>query len=461
MNGSYLFRHLFLFTGIFPLLSCFSDIKAVKKAEDNYNNYCMGCHGPAKEKFVNKEWIYGKEHEEVFYSVKYGREEMGMPSFEAAFSDDEIDAMVNYLLEKNNDNDKILTSDKMIISSEVQNFYVDTVISGLSVVWGMTWLPDGNMLITERSGTLYRFANNELITIEGLPPVFVFGQGGLLDIELHPNYENTGWIYITYSKPAINPDKDGGNTALIRAKLDGNKLTNIEELYAGHPATRRGQHFGSRIEFDRNGYLYFTIGERGHKENAQLLGNSNGKLHRINDDGSVPIDNPFYNVEGADKTIYNFGHRNQQGLAMHPESGEIWSHEHGPRGGDEINIEKRGANYGWPEITFGINYNGTIITEDTAKAGMEQPVIYYDPSIAPSGMDFVEGTNYPNWKGNILIGSLRFRHLVRVVLNNDKVIHQEKLIEDIGRVRDVKMGPDNLIYVSVEGIGVLRLVPVD
>lgn len=461
MTESNVFRYLFLVILAVPAMACTSGSNAGTHAESNYNNYCMGCHGPDKEEFVNKEWMYGKEPEQVFHSIKYGREEMGMPSFEAAFTDEEIDALVDYLLDKVRTEDGDTDDNKEIIQSEVQDFYIDTVLQGPNVIWGMTWLPNGDMLVTERSGTLYLLSNDKLTPIDGIPEVFVFGQGGLLDIELHPNYKSNGWIYITYSKPAPNPERDGGNTALIRAKLDGNKLTNVEELYAGYPATRRGQHFGSRIEFDRNGYLYFTIGERGRKENAQTLENSNGKLHRINDDGSIPKDNPFYNVDGADKTIFNYGHRNQQGLAMHPETGVIWSHEHGPRGGDEINIEKPGANYGWPEITYGINYNGTIITEDTAKAGMEQPVYYYVPSIAPSGMDFVEGNKYPNWKGNVLIGSLRFRYLERVVLENNKAVHREKLLEDIGRVRDVKIGPDKLIYVSVEGLGVIRLMPVD
>lgn len=442
------------------LLSCTSASIKKTSAEANYNDYCMGCHGPDKEEFVNKDWMYGSEPDVVFNSIKFGREEIGMPSFEAAFSDSEINDLVDYLLEH-----KITETDdaegKEIIESEVQKFYIDTVATGPKVIWGMTWLPNGDILLTERSGTLYLLTDGQLNTIDGLPTVFAYGQGGLLDIELHPEYNSNGWIYITYSKPAPNSDTDGGNTAVIRGKLEGHKLVNIEELYVGYPFTRRGQHFGSRIEFDRDGYLFFTIGERGQKENAQTLTNANGKLHRINDDGSVPQDNPFYDVEGADKTIYNYGHRNQQGLAMDPKTGLIWSHEHGPRGGDEINIEKPGANYGWPEITYGINYNGTIITEDTAKAGMEQPVSYYVPSIAPSGMDFVEGNKYAGWEGNILIGSLRFRYLERVVVENNKVVHQEKLLQDIGRVRDVKMGPDKLIYVSVEGLGIIRIMPVE
>lgn len=458
--------------GFFPLfalalsfiVSCKAPAAKENMAVKNYNNYCMGCHGADKEAFINKDWMYGKDPEAVFSSIKNGHEDIGMPAFAAAFTDSEIKDLVNYLLGSDDEtNDTNALNDKIIIQSEKQKFYVDTVVTELEIPWGMTWLPNGDMLINERSGNMYRFSDGKLSApIEGTPEVFRFGQGGLLDIELHPKYEENGWIYISYSHPAPKPEVDGGNTAIMRFKLDGNKMVDKEVLFVGDPFTKTGPHFGSRLEFDNDGYLFFSIGDRGRQDNAQKLDNTNGKLHRINDDGTIPTDNPFYNEPNAKKTIYNFGHRNQQGLALQPETGLLWSHEHGPKGGDEINIEKVGVNYGWPKITFGINYNGTIITEDTAKVDMAQPITYYVPSIAPCGMDFVEGGKYKHWEGNILVGSLRFKYLERVELQNNKVVHQEKLLENIGRVRNVKVGPDGLIYVAIEKPGkILRLIPVD
>jgi aldose sugar dehydrogenase len=433
-------------------------------AKTNYDNFCMGCHLPDRGAFINRTWLFGSSEADVIKSIKYGQPDIGMPGFEKAFSEKEIRDLALYIMGKEagqkTDENKDIAN---IVHSQKQKFVVDTVVSGLDIPWGMTWLPNGDMLINERSGKMYRFSNGKMFgPIEGVPEVFNFGQGGLLDIELHPNYTENGWIYITYSHPAPNATTDGGNTAVMRFRLKDDKLYDKELLFVGTPFTRTGPHFGSRLEFDRDGFLYFTIGDRGNKDNAQLLSNANGKVHRINDDGSIPADNPFFNTPGAIKTIYNFGHRNIQGLALHPETGLLWSHEHGPRGGDEINIERAAVNYGWPVISFGINYDGTILTNDTAKAGMEQPVIYYVPSIAPCGMDFVEGDRYPNWKNNMLVGSLRFKYVERVEIVNNRVVAQEKLVEDIGRVRNVKMGSDGYIYIAIERPGkIVRLIPVD
>lgn len=455
-----LFVAFSLFTTSF-ILSC--NEKTVS-AKTNYDNYCMGCHLPDRGAFINRTWLFGSSEADVIKSIKYGQPDIGMPAFVKAFSDNEIRDLALYVLgnEPGQHSDDYNNAAGVVISQK-QKFIVDTVVSGLDIPWGMTWLPNGDMLINERSGKMYRFSNGKMYgPIEGVPQVFNFGQGGLLDIELHPKYDDNGWIYITYSHPAPNETTDGGNTAVMRFRLKDDKIYDKELLFVGTPFTRTGPHFGSRLEFDRDGYLYFTIGDRGNKDNAQLLNNTNGKVHRINDDGTIPVDNPFVNTSGAMKTIFNYGHRNIQGLAIHPQTGQLWSHEHGPRGGDEINIERGGLNYGWPVITYGINYDGTIITNDTAKAGMEQPIIYYVPSIAPCGMDFVEGDKYPNWKNNLLVGSLRFKYVERIEIVNNKVVAQEKLVEDIGRVRNVKMGRDGYIYIAIERPGkIVRLVPVD
>ncbi|MEO0527121.1 MAG: PQQ-dependent sugar dehydrogenase [Bacteroidota bacterium] len=337
-------------------------------------------------------------------------------------------------------------------------FSAQLLVKGLQVPWGMAFLPDGSMLITEKSGEIIHFENGKKTTVENVPNVYLRGQGGLLDIELHPNYETNGWLYISYA--SSEGKEKGGHTALMRAQLDNNKLINKKLLYKAVPNTTRGQHFGSRIAFNDEGYLFFSIGERGAREiNPQDITRDGGKIYRLHDDGKIPVDNPFVDQKGAKTAIYSFGHRNPQGLIKHPETGQMWNHEHGPRGGDEINIIKKGANYGWPQITYGINYSGSSITDKTEMPGMEQPLYYWVPSIAPSGMDFVSTDKYDGWQGSLLVGSLVYQYLERLELRNNKVIYREKLMADIGRVRDVKQGPDGLIYVAVEGKGIYKLIP--
>lgn len=353
-------------------------------------------------------------------------------------------------------------SEGEIIESENLNFYVQTVVSNLGVAWGMAFLPDGNVLITERDGNL-RLVRDGMLAEEpvaGVPEVRAQGQGGLLDIELHPDYEENGWIYISYSKPG-----DGGSmTAIMRAKFDpeSHSLTNSEEIYVGTPFTNAGHHYGSRIAFDHDGYLYFSIGDRGDMNTAQDINNSMGNLFRLHDDGRIPEDNPFVGRDGLDE-IYAYGLRNIQGMATHPETGVIWTNFHGPRGGDELNVHnKPGANYGWPEITYGINYNGTTITEHTEMEGMEQPVMHWTPSIAPSGMTFVTSDKYPGWQGDVLNGALSFQLISRIVLDGEEFVYEERILEGIGRIRDVHEAPDGFIYFTNESNGTLnRIVPVE
>ncbi len=333
----------------------------------------------------------------------------------------------------------------------------EVIVPDLQIPWGFVFLPDGSILYSEKAGQLVKFKDGEKTIIDGLPEIYVRGQGGLMDILLHPNYDVNGWIYITYAS-SDDPD-NGGNTAVMRAKLSENTLTNQEVLYKATPDSKRGQHFGSRLAFDAQGHLYFTIGDRGDRDvNPQDITRDCGKVYRINDDGTIPEDNPFVNEPNAVKAIYSYGHRNPQGMAVHPETGEIWTHEHGPRGGDEINIIKAGKNYGWPIISYGINYNGTSFTDFTEMDGMEQPLHYWDPSIAPSGMAFISSDKYPGWNGDLLVGALKFEYLDKCTIENGKVTKEERLLDGLGRIRTVVQGPDGYIYVGVENLGIVKLL---
>lgn len=441
--------------------------KQQKTAASNYQRFCAGCHGAALEKFAEKKWMDEDDNASVVRSIKYGIEEEGMPAFQKTFSDTEIAELADYV-KKGIPDDRTLLKPAVtpdgIIETESQKYIVETVVSGLKVPWGMVFLSEKEILISEREGTLHRFSDGKLgPPIEGLPEIMASGQGGLLDLALHPDFQSNGWIYIAYSALNTGSKKPTGNTAVIRAKLDGNRLSDVQQIYKGNPDTDRSHHFGTRMAFDGKGHIYISNGDRGqHFEFAQKLDNSNGKIHRLNDDGTIPKDNPFVNTPGAVKSIYSYGHRNPQGLCFHPVTNELWQTEHGPRGGDELNVIKKGANYGWPVISYGINYDGTILTDQKEQEGMEQPLFYWTPSIAPCGMTFITGDRYPEWQNNLLVGALSFKYVERLVIKDKSVIHREKLLEDIGRVRNVVMGPDNLIYVSIENPGkILRLVPVE
>lgn len=337
------------------------------------------------------------------------------------------------------------------------SYTTELVVPELKIPWGMVFLPDGSILITEKEGQLIHFKDNKKSVISGLPDIYVRGQGGLLDIKLHPDYITNGWIYFSYASQ--EGDGEGGNTAIMRAKIDNNNLVDKVLLYKAGPNTKKGQHWGSRIEFDSSGYLYFSIGERGNRdENPQDITRDCGKIYRLHDDGSIPNDNPFVDNPEAKHAIFSYGHRNPQGMVKHPVTGEIYTHEHGPKGGDEINIIGKGKNYGWPVISYGVNYSGTSFTDITEKEGMEQPLFYWVPSIAPSGLAIVDSDKYPDWKGSLLVGSLKFSYLERLVIENNEVVKREKLFEDIGRLRNVIQASDGYIYIAVEGKGIYKIV---
>ena len=344
-----------------------------------------------------------------------------------------------------------------IITDEI-NYEMELVFEDENIIWAIEFFEDNSILATVKSGSLIHYKNGTKTMIKGLPEIYLRGQGGLMDVVFHPNFEDNRWLYFSYASE--DAGEKGGNTTISRARLIDDSLENLEVLYKGTPNTRKGQHFGGRLEFDNDNYLYFSIGDRGNRDvYPQDISLDGGKIYRINDDGTIPKDNPFYNIPNAKQAIYSYGHRNPQGMFKHPETGKIWTNEHGPRGGDEINIIEKGKNYGWPKITYGINYSGTTITKNKSLPEMEQPLFYWLPSIAPSSFEYITSDVYPGWKGSLLAGALVFKYIERIELKNDKVIFRSKIAEDLGRPRDIKQGPDGFIYTSIEGKGIYKIIP--
>ena len=351
--------------------------------------------------------------------------------------------------------------DAGVVDSAEHAFRVEQVVTGLKNPWGMTVLPDGDMLVTERGGRLRRVSAGRLLEqpIGGLAEVKPKGQGGLMGIALHPDFADNRLVYLSFS----GEGKGGVGTEVMRGRLDGMQLRDTKVIFRAEPKSRAGRHFGSRLVFDPEGKLFVSHGDRGKQDRAQDLDDHRGSLFRINDDGSVPADNPFVGRAGARPEIYAYGHRNIQGLALDPVTGRLWSHEHGPQGGDELNIERAGVNYGWPVITYGVNYGiGTKIGEGTAKPGMQQPVHYWVPSIAPSGLAVYRGDAFPGWQGDLFVGSLKFGLLVRLSVEDDRVLLEERLLDNAyGRIRDVVAAPDGYLYLLTDADPgqLLRLVP--
>lgn len=344
--------------------------------------------------------------------------------------------------------------------SRLLDFRVVPVVEGLEHPWGMAFLPGGDILVTERPGRLRLVRDGSLVDepLSGVPDVGAGGQGGLLDIALHPGFESNRWVYLTYSRS----ESGERTTAIARGRYDGERLTELEEIYEAEAWGEGDMHFGSRIAFDATGYLYVTIGERGEMDEAQNRANDQGTVLRLNDDGSIPADNPFLGEESARAAIWAYGVRNIQALAFHPETGELWAGEHGPLGGDEINVIEEGRNYGWPEVTYGLNYDGSVISEFTHGDGMEQPVHHWDESPALSGLTIYTGGELGPWSGHLFAGGLAGRHLVRLDFDGHELRDSETLLEDLEhRIRDVRTGPDGFLYLLIDSSDapMLRLEP--
>lgn len=428
-----------------------------------YAQFCAACHGANLQgaqapSMLDDIWVHGGDDESLAKSIKLGYPDKGMPAWGAAIPDKEIRAMVIYIREQRAKfarENTVFTkpADSITSESELHRFRLDTWVADLKEPWSLAFLPDGRAVATEKRGTLRLIENGKLIAepITGMPPVDNGGQAGLYDVVPHPDYAKNAWLYLSYSDLQKNADgKNVSLTRIIRGKLKDGALTAQETIFQGPLEYYRpagGVHFGGRIVFDRAGFLFFSIGERGDGKNAQDLARPTGKIHRLHDDGRIPADNPFVNDPKADRTVWTYGHRNPQGLAIHPVTGEVYDVEHGPRGGDELNLIRKGLNYGWPIITYGMNYDGTAMVDITAKEGMEQPLTYWVPSIAPCGANFYTGDLFPKWKNQLFVASLAAEELRRLELVDGKVVAQEVIFKSLGRIRHVITGPDGALYV--------------
>ena len=438
-------------------------------AAEIYAVNCASCHGAdlrggGASSLADGDWQYGVGHDQVFRRIKFGIEEMGMPNYQPLLSDAQVNSLVTfiYAAEAQQGNAKRRPEGKDF-KTQLHNFRMETVVAegSLSNPWAIDWVSPTHALITEKGGTLRMMVDGKVSPepVQGTPPTREHGQGGLMEVAVDPDYTTTGWVYLGHT----HPGQSGLQTRIVRGKIKDNKWIDEQVLFQAKPEhySNAGVHFGCRIVFDKKGHLFFAIGDRGNQNQAQDLTRPNGKVHRINRDGSIPKDNPFVSTANAYPSIFSYGNRNAQGLAIHPETDELWATEHGPMGGDELNWIRAGKNYGWPVITYGKNYNGTIISNLTEKEGMEQPAAQWTPSLAVCGLDFYAGDKFPKWKNNLLVGALAFQEVRRVEVTADgKMVNQELLLKNQGRVRDVGVGPDGLVYVVLNGPDkIVRLVP--
>ena len=446
---------------IASLVTCFQCSQEGKPelvaTPDNYANLCVSCHGEdlkgaVAQSLVDGSWQFGARDSDLFRSIKFGHPQFGMPSWGAVLDDSMIFELVKFIRSREDQAGAIAPPLPETLETLDYQVKVETLVDSLDTPWGIAFPDENTILITERPGRLRIIEKGVLspAPIEGTPPVIAQGQGGLLDVVPDPQYQANGWIYLSFSHPMIDANHDTLTfTSIVRGKINQGKWQQQQVIYQADSVhySKARIHYGGRITFDPQGYLYFTVGDRSVSEQAQDLLRPNGKVHRLHSDGSIPDSNPFQGNPEALPSIYSYGHRNPQGLTVHPETGQIWEAEHGPLGGDELNLIKPGFNFGWPLITYGINYNGQLISEFTRLEGMEQPALYWKPSIAVCGISFYTGSLFPKWNNQLLVGALRFEEVKLLDVENDRVIFQQTLLKNAGRVRIARSGPDGSIYV--------------
>lgn len=447
---------------------------AARSAEQLYAGSCAGCHGQdlrggKAASLLDAEWRQGGSEDSLLRSIREGVPAAGMPAFGAAMNEAELRSLVVYIREAAKRTKEPVPRHAEPVPAgirvgELHTWRAELVAEAFDVPWGMDFLPDGRMLVTDRAGTLHVVGRGVVAPepIRDTPRVWVRDEAGLMAVAVHPDYANNGWIYLALSDPGEN---DTGMTKVVRGRLREGAWTHQETIFEAPRTayTGKGLNFGGRLVF-AGPYLFFTVGERGEVGQAQDLTRANGKVHRVFHDGRVPPDNPHVDRPGAVASIWSHGHRNPQGLAIDASTGELWESEHGPRGGDEINRVLRGRNYGWPLATHGINYDGTPVSAHTELPGLEPPAWHWTPSIAVSPIHFYAGEAFPRWKHHLFVGSLAQQRLLRLTTADGRVTHEELVFEKLGRIRDIKTGPDGLLYVALEIPGphpgrIIRLAP--
>jgi len=471
-------RNYHIFTFILITISTIIRAQSVEPENGailNYQEYCANCHGDKfqggnAQSLVDGVWQFGGKRSYMFRNIKFGIPHLGMPSYAASLSDDEINSLATFLLEEEKKAGAERPPIPEMIEAQDYKIKVEVLAEGLEVPWSIDFLNESTALITERPGRVRIVKDGQLVEapLEGTPEVLNEGQGGLMDVAVDPRYDENGWIYLAYShelkQEGSDEERTLAMTKIVRGQIMGNRWMNEQVVFQAPADTYRNtrHHYGCRIVFDPDGFMYFSIGDRGARPHAQDISKPNGKVHRILRNGDIPKDNPFVNQAEAMKSIFSFGNRNPQGLAINPETGQLWETEHGPFGGDELNLILGGKNYGWPEITYGRNYNGTILTEETEKTGLEQPNLYWKPSIAVCGLDFYNGDLFPKWRNKLMVGALKYEEVKLLHIEDNRVIHEQTIVKNLGRVRDVSTGPDGAVYIVLNNPDkVIRLAPLD
>jgi aldose sugar dehydrogenase len=436
---------------------------------------CVGCHGPnlnggPAPSLLDSVWKSGSDDDSILRSIRDGFPQANMPPFATVLSEEEQRRMLAYIRRLGRQfalgaiPPAVPPPASVTLKSERHDFKLETFAEPLDTPWSIVFLPEGRILVSDRVGLLRVIEKGVLQAepIRGTPVPFVRQDGGFLDLIAHPDYAKNGWLYLAYTEAGKAPRST--MTVVVRGRIrDGAWVDQIDIFRPGqeHYNVDDYSHYGCRFLFDSTGHLFFTIGDRGKAHEAQDLSSPLGKIHRVTDDGRIPSDNPFVGKPNALGSVWSYGHRHVQGLQFHPVTGKLWATEHGPRGGDELNRVDRGHNYGWPVISYG-QPQGREKIEGTTREGMAQPAAWWTPSIAPAAIEFYNGTRFPKWKNSLFIASLVGRHLRRLEVEGDKVVGQEVLFSEMGRVRDVVTGPDGLIYVALNNPGrIARLMPVD
>lgn len=449
-------------SGADPAAEAANAVSAARGA-GHYQELCAACHGADMTggqagSLTDDTWTYGSADDDILGAISEGIDAAGMPAFGDALSrKQQMDILA--LIRSGEISAAPLAVDRVPDVAAALTY--EDWVTGLEEPWAIAFTGADDAFITEKKGTLHMVRSGVLsdAPVAGIPEVVSAGQGGLLDVALDPDYAENGWVYLAFSHPK-RPGASAAMTKIIRGRIAGNSWTDAQTLFEAKPEhyIRSRVHYGGRITFDKDGFLYFSIGERGQKDHAQDITRPNGKIHRIHRDGRIPADNPFIETPGAYPSIYSYGNRNPQGLIIHPETGVLWETEHGPKGGDELNVITKGVNYGWPEISYGRNYSGTELTPYTALPGMAQPASHWTPSIAVCGLDVYTGDLFPDWRGRLLAGSLKNQSVRLIDVDGEDYLSEAVLFKDMGRVRDVTTGPDGAIYAALPG-KIIRVSP--